>query len=119
MSKLAQAIEIVTTGQTNGLDKKVILTEIQNTLGVSKGNASVYYFKARKSLESPKAETPVKAPKTEKVAKKAEIKPVDEAESQAYEAEMADRKANGFSSMSFTEWKEMSDSLSTLKEQFA
>lgn len=116
MSKLAQAIEIVTKAREQGQDKKAILADIQNALGVSKGNASVYYFKARQSLDGAKPEPVAEAPVQEVQEDPGNVA---EAELAAYEVEMADRESRGFTSMSFSEWKKMSDSIESLKGQFA
>jgi len=108
MNKLETAIEIVKAG--NG-DKKLLLADIQNALGVTRANASVYLFKANKVIETGEPvevkETKVKAVKVEPTV---EFE-VSEEDQLAYHESMAERSASGLSVMSIQEWKEMTENL--------
>lgn len=108
MNKLQTAIEIVKAG--NG-DKKLLLANIQNALGVTRANASVYLFKANKVIEAGEP-VEVKEPKAKpaKVEPKVEIEVTDE-DHLAYQESMAERSAAGLSVMSIQEWKEMTENL--------
>lgn len=110
MSKLNQAIEIVKVTP----DKKAALTAIQEALGVTRANASVYMFKAIKAIGAPAK--PVKVEKKE-VAPEPVSAPTlnftdtDKAE---YEAAMAERTKSGFSVMQIQEYFEMKNNLAAL-----
>jgi len=118
MTKLAQAIEIVISATKNGHDKKTMLTEIQNTLNVSKGNASVYLFKANLAIEADQVPAPVATVPKIVVKKIKEIEPTPEEEVE-FQADMKVRESHGYETMSFTEWKTMSENLDSLSKQFA
>jgi len=108
MNKLETAIEIVKAG--NG-DKKLLLANIQNSLGVTRANASVYLFKANKVIE---AGEPVEVKETKvKDVKAAPVVEVEltEEDQLAYHESMAERSAAGLSVMSIQEWKEMTENL--------
>lgn len=111
MSKLNQAIEIVKANS----DKKAALSAIQETLKVTRANASVYLFKAMKAIGTPVADTPkvekqVKAP----VEVKASTRTFTEEDNIEYENAMAEREASGFSSMSIDEYFDMKSNLAAL-----
>ena len=108
MNKLETAIEIVKAG--NG-DKKLLLANIQNSLGVTRAHASVYLFKAHKVIEAGEPvevkETKVEAVKVEPVV---EFE-VSEEDQLTYHESMAERSASGLSVMSIQEWLEMNENL--------
>lgn len=110
MSKLNQAIEIVKANP----DKKAALTAIQEALGVTRANASVYMFKAMKAIGAPSK--PVKVEKTEVApepvsAPTRDFTDIDKAE---YEAAMVERAKFGFSPLEIQEYFEIKSNLAAL-----
>lgn len=109
MSKLQAAIDIV-KGQT---DKKAALSLIQETLGVTRANASVYLFKANKALGLTLTEVPVEV-KPEVVAVATPTREYSELERSEYTANMAERTLQDLSLMSIDEYFEMKQNLMAL-----
>lgn len=109
MSKLQTAIEIVS--ECKG-DKQAALLKIQNTLNVTRANASVYLFKANKALEvviDQSQETA--APEVVEVVQAVPGKTFTEKQHEEYRLAMAERVMRDLSVMSIDEYFEMTENL--------
>ena len=118
MTNLEKAVAILESGTKEGLSKKNILANIESSLMVSRSNASVYLYKAKKLIGSEgfvKPSEPV-----EIVEQQApEVLPESEEEGNEFQQAMEQRQAAGLSTMSYSDWKNMVKNLESLSQQFA
>lgn len=110
MSKLDTAVEIAKANP----DKKTALQAIQEDLGVTRANASVYLHKAYKLIG-----TAPSTPPATKIEKPVEVKPAvvrdfNESQTAEYTTAMAERTLQGLSTMSIDEYFDMMDNLKEL-----
>jgi hypothetical protein len=108
MSKLQTSIDIVKANP----DKKIALAAIQEALGVTRANASVYLFKAKKAIDS--EGSGYTAPVVEEVKEPEVDRNYSSEQQQEYNDAMEHRASQGHSKMSINEYFDMMENLQAI-----